>query len=150
MAEWGTWTLAELRSQKRIQALPGFGYLETIHDYLRTHSEEIGARILSSYRSLHSPGNSLSQRVAPMLRTPYPAQARRVSWQKLLHARNEYIDWQEFCLWARLVLESTNRIPEYLIKILNERYPGFVENEKEVTPRAAKSFGEIAAAGSAV
>lgn len=24
--EWGTWALAELRSQKRIQSLPGFGY----------------------------------------------------------------------------------------------------------------------------
>ena len=24
--EWGAWTLAELRSQKRIQSLPGFGY----------------------------------------------------------------------------------------------------------------------------
>jgi hypothetical protein len=27
--------------------------LDTIHDYLRSHSEEIGARILSSYPALH-------------------------------------------------------------------------------------------------
>ena len=27
--------------------------LDTIHDYLRLHSEEIGARILSSYPALH-------------------------------------------------------------------------------------------------
>jgi hypothetical protein len=27
--------------------------LDTIHDYLRTHSEEIGKRILASYPALH-------------------------------------------------------------------------------------------------
>ena len=27
--------------------------LDTIHDYLRSHSEEIGARILASYPALH-------------------------------------------------------------------------------------------------
>ena len=32
-------------------------------------------------------------------------QARRVAWQRLLHNRNEYIDWQEFYLWVRSVLE---------------------------------------------
>lgn len=49
--------------------------LETIHDYLRSHSEEIGTRILSSYPSLHSPGDGLSPLVSEMLRRPYPAQA---------------------------------------------------------------------------
>jgi hypothetical protein len=65
--------------------------IETIHDYLRSHSEEIGARILSSYPSLHSPGDSLLPLVSDMLRTPYPAQALaimgiRKRWQSARNA----------------------------------------------------------------
>jgi superfamily II DNA or RNA helicase len=48
--------------------------LETIHDYLRCHSDEIGQRILSSYPSLYSPDATPSPLVSRMLRTPYPAQ----------------------------------------------------------------------------
>jgi superfamily II DNA or RNA helicase len=49
--------------------------LETIHDYLRAHSDEIGQRILSSYPALHRPDETPSQLLSRMLRTPYPAQA---------------------------------------------------------------------------
>jgi superfamily II DNA or RNA helicase len=48
--------------------------LETIHDYLRCHSDEIGQRIVSSYPSLHSPDETPSSLISRMLRTPYPAQ----------------------------------------------------------------------------
>jgi len=67
------------------------------------------------------------------------AQARRIRWQRLLHARNEYIDWQEFYLWVRSVLESENRIPDWLIGILDERCPGFIDNERELRPKATKN-----------
>ena len=33
--------------------------LDTIHDYLRSHSEEIGERILSSYPALHGADEAL-------------------------------------------------------------------------------------------
>ena len=48
--------------------------LDTIHDYLRTHSEEIGERILSSYPALFGAGEAPSPLLSHMLRTPYPAQ----------------------------------------------------------------------------
>ena len=67
------------------------------------------------------------------------AQARRIPWQRLLHTRNEYIDWQEFYLWVRSILEAENRIPDWLVEILNTRCPGFLENEKRLTPKAAKN-----------
>lgn len=47
------------------------------------------------------------------------AQARRVAWQRLLHARSDYIDWQKFYLWVGSVLEIESGVPEWLIKILN-------------------------------
>ena len=49
--------------------------LETIHDYLRCHSDEIGERILCSYPALHGPDEAPSPLVSRMLRTPYPAQS---------------------------------------------------------------------------
>jgi superfamily II DNA or RNA helicase len=47
---------------------------DTIHDYLRTHSEEIGERILSSYPALHGAGEAPSPLLSRMVRVPYPAQ----------------------------------------------------------------------------
>ena len=48
--------------------------LDTIHDYLRSHSEEIGARILSSYPALHDADEAPSPLLSRMVRVPYPAQ----------------------------------------------------------------------------
>jgi superfamily II DNA or RNA helicase len=49
--------------------------VETIHDYLRSHSAEIGSRILTSFPSLHAPDDAVSPLISQMLRTPYAAQA---------------------------------------------------------------------------
>ena len=48
--------------------------LDTIHDYLRTHSDEIGNRILASYPALFRSDEAPSSLLSHMLRTPYPAQ----------------------------------------------------------------------------
>ena len=42
--------------------------LDTIHDYLRSHSEEIGARILSSYPALHGADETPSPLLSGMVR----------------------------------------------------------------------------------
>ena len=65
-------------------------------------------------------------------------EARRIPWQRLLDARNEYIDWQEFSLWVRSILEVENRIPDWLVEILDDRVPGFLESERQLTTKAAK------------
>ena len=65
-------------------------------------------------------------------------EARHICWQRLLEARNQYIDWQEFYLWVRSVLEVENRIPDWLLEIVNDRCPGFLESEKQLTPKTAK------------
>ena len=66
-------------------------------------------------------------------------QARRIPWQRLYDARNQYVDWQEFTLWVRSILEVEERIPDWLVEILNERFPGFLQTEKTLTPKAAKN-----------
>ena len=85
------------------------------------------------------PKRSHVARLQRLARKRAEAQARRIPWQRLLRTRNQYIQWQEFYLWVRSVLESENRIPDSLIEILDERCPGFVKNERELTPKAAKN-----------
>ena len=52
--------------------------LDTIHDYLRSHSDEIGERILSSYPALHGVDETPSPLLSQMLRAPYPAQTMAI------------------------------------------------------------------------
>jgi hypothetical protein len=65
-------------------------------------------------------------------------EARRIPWQRLFEARNQYIDWQEFYLWVRSILEVEDRVPDWLVTILNDRIPRFLENEKQLAPKTAK------------
>jgi hypothetical protein len=40
---------------------------------------------------------------------------------------NEYIEWEAFAFWARLIAESSREIPTRLVAVLNKRCPGFVD-----------------------
>jgi superfamily II DNA or RNA helicase len=65
--------------------------LETIHDYLRQYSYELGERILASYPALHGAGDEPSPLLSHMLRRPYPAQALALMgvskrWQRACNA----------------------------------------------------------------
>ena len=66
-------------------------------------------------------------------------EARRIPWQRLLDTQNQYIDWQEFYLWVRSILEVEDRIPDWLVEILNARVPGFIETERALSPKAVKT-----------
>ena len=65
-------------------------------------------------------------------------QARRIPWQRLYDARNQYVDWQEFYLWVRSILEVEERIPDWLVEILNERCPGFLRNRKRTHTQSSQ------------
>jgi len=65
-------------------------------------------------------------------------QARRIPWPRLLEVRNQYIDWQEFYLWARSILEVDEQIPDWLVDILKGSCPGFLERHKTLTAKALK------------
>lgn len=64
--------------------------------------------------------------------------ARRIPWQLLEETRNQYIDWQEFCFWARSIIETEKVIPDWLKAVLQTRCPGFLESEKALTSKAAQ------------
>ena len=81
--------------------------------------------------------NSLTQ-LQRLARERADDQARRIPWSRLLHARNEYIDWQEFYLWVRSILEVEEQIPDWLVDILEERCPGLLEREKSATAKSTK------------
>lgn len=66
-------------------------------------------------------------------------QALRIPWQRLSDSRNQYIDWQEFHLWVRSILEVENRIPDWVVEALNTRCPRFLETGKGLAPKEAKN-----------
>jgi hypothetical protein len=66
------------------------------------------------------------------------AEARRVPWQVLLEARNQYLHWQEFYHWARSIIDVEHAIPDWLIRKLDEACPGFMASEKQYLLRKPK------------
>ncbi len=64
-------------------------------------------------------------------------EARCVPLQRLLEVRNHYIDWQEFYLWVRSILEVEHRLPAWLRDVLDDRCPGFLEKEGRGAERPA-------------
>ena len=80
----------------------------------------------------------MANRLQRFARARADEEARRVPWQRLLEAQNQYIDWQEFYLWVRSILEIEDRIPDCLVEILKDRLPGFLENEKQLEPKSAR------------
>ena len=49
--------------------------------------------------------------------------------------RNQYIDWQEFYLWVRSILEVEDRIPDWLAEILNDRVRDFSKPKERSHPK---------------
>jgi hypothetical protein len=56
-------------------------------------------------------------------------QARRIPWQRLNDTRKQYVDWQEFCLWVRSIIEAEGGMPEWLSTVVDQRCPGFLQGE---------------------
>jgi hypothetical protein len=59
------------------------------------------------------------------------AEARRVPWQVLFEARNQYLDWQEFYHWARSIIDVEGVIPNWLARKLDEACPGYLAAEEK-------------------
>ena len=78
-------------------------------------------------------------RVQQLARKRAESQARRIPWQQLHESCNRYIEWQEFFLWIRSIIEVEGGIPNWLAPVLDERCPGFLPAAKELAPKEAKA-----------
>jgi len=78
-------------------------------------------------------------RIEQLARERAEQQARRVPWQHLHEACNQYIEWQEFFLWVRSIIESEGGIPSWLAPVLDERCPGFLPTAKELQPKGIRT-----------
>lgn len=65
-------------------------------------------------------------------------EARRIPWRLLQAARSEYIAWQEFCFWARSVMESEGSMPSWLAAEIEDRCPGFLEDDSRYSAEHPK------------
>jgi hypothetical protein len=53
--------------------------VDTYHDYLRTYSSELGARIVEMYPPLQGPKDPIAPTLKTLLRRPLPAQAMTIT-----------------------------------------------------------------------
>ena len=56
-------------------------------------------------------------------------EARCIPCQLLHEARQQYIAWQEFCFWARSIMEDEGSLPSWLAAEIADRCPGFLEDD---------------------
>ena len=68
--------------------------------------------------------------VSEMARREADRQARRIPWQRLLEARQQYVEWNAFSLWARAIAETEGCAPAWLVKVLEERCPGLLGSDR--------------------
>ncbi len=86
-------------------------------------------------RNKAHPFRELTLRIQRHGREKADEAARRVPWQVLLEARNQYLEWQEFYCWARSIMETEEGIPGWLARKLNEMCPGFLDSERRRKPK---------------
>src|SRR3974390_482625 len=111
----------------------------------RAPNRELGMRVpapIPRYSALKkTKGESVLDSTARLRRAARERaddEARRIPWQRLYDVRNQYIDWQAFYLWVRSILEVEDGIPNWLVEILNDRCPGFLETEKALTSKGSQ------------
>jgi len=68
--------------------------------------------------------------VSEMARREADRHARRIPWQRLLEARQQYIEWNAFSLWARAIAVAEGQVPAWLAKVLEEHCPGLLESDR--------------------
>jgi len=59
--------------------------------------------------------------VSEMARREADRHARRIPWRRLLEARQQYVEWNAFSLWARAIAQAEGQVPAWLVRVLKER-----------------------------
>src|SRR5258706_4414043 len=72
-------------------------------------------------------GSSPKDRVREQTKLRALEQARRVTWQRLAAATDEYTEWQVFGLWLRAVVESAGSVPPNVAQEMKSRIPQFFD-----------------------
>jgi len=66
------------------------------------------------------------------------------------HMNADHRDALILLAWVRSILEVEDRIPDWLVEILNTRVPGFIETESALSPKAIKRAPDEQSTGARV
>jgi hypothetical protein len=67
----------------------------------------------------------LERHVAEMVRHDAEREAVRIPWRRLYVARKEYVEWDAFTLWVRAIEHTEGILPDWVVKTVARRCPGF-------------------------
>lgn len=75
----------------------------------------------------------LESRVREFARSKASEQLLRVPYNEFSAAHQQYIRWEAFTLWIRVVVEIEGALPPLVANALNEQCPGLLEKERRLT-----------------
>lgn len=66
-------------------------------------------------------------RARDMSRREARQQAKRIPWERLALAVDQFVAWRAFLLWVRAISEAERGVPQWLAEVLEARCPGFLQ-----------------------
>ena len=88
--------------------------------------------------------SAAEQRVEALARERALRQARRVAWPQLLAAQERYLNSQEFYFWARAIIDTERGIPDFLMPLLEQQCPGFLNQKEHSKASSRKVLPDLA------
>jgi len=86
------------------------------------------------------PGRT-ERRIQELARRRATRQLLRVPENRFSQVQQEYLGWEAFTLWVRAVVGTEGRLPSWMIPVLQEHCPGFLEHARRCQSiRPKKSF----------
>jgi len=76
------------------------------------------------------PGRT-ERRVQELARRRATRQLLRVPENRFSQAQQEYLGWEAFSLWVRAVVGTEGRVPSWMIPVLQEHCPGFLDHARQ-------------------
>src|SRR5271155_3799374 len=83
----------------------------------------------SSKPQQRRPGRA-ERRVQELARRRATRQLLRVPGDRFSRAQQKYLGWEAFSLWVRAVVGTEGRVPSWMIPVLQEHCPGFLEHAR--------------------
>jgi len=101
------------------------GWLDALHFY--SGRNPLSEQVWSQWTRVESAWRTCRPRAYPSFEE-WQREALNNAVEGEAAARvNEYIEWDAFASWARLIAESARESPTHLVAVLNKRCPGFVD-----------------------
>src|SRR5262245_61361636 len=69
----------------------------------------------------------LERKVGEKARWAAEREAASIPWPQLQKAREKFVAWEAFGFWVRAIENAEGNVPQWLVRTVEERCPGFLK-----------------------